>query len=240
MDLPDEVVYPPKTMSTRHTQVKGDEGALPAAQETALRTLAEHADRYGAGSMKLVGGARATVPAVKKLGEAGLAVVESEVQVSQGREGWGASHGKGQRQTRTTAYVARVTPAGLLALAACDARRERALARGMDLSDVEHAALRDLVARYDALVRHERERWGNELRGGVDVTPQSGRSQAERRKLILALETAGAIVVDRTSYEVEGPLRKGSFGRLLGGSHKGWSGSWVAKPTAAGRRAAAS
>ena len=84
-----------------------------AAQMTALRTLADHADRY-TGSPRMVGDAKTRIPTMKNLELLGLVTLtrtqgHQRVRHGQGRDLW-------SRMEKYTTYTASITPAGLQAL----------------------------------------------------------------------------------------------------------------------------
>lgn len=103
----------------------------------------------------------------------------------------------------------------------------------MKLSPVMLDALRKLVAEYDAAVLNERVRWGAELKGGIDA---SGASKSYRT--IHALIDRGMLTFERCPKTTE-TLRKGSWGKLLGGTNKHYIGILIVKPTDAARAALA-
>lgn len=104
----------------------------------------------------------------------------------------------------------------------------------MKLSSTQRDALRMVIDRYDRAVQSERARWGEESASfvaakGVEISGVGYRT-------LHALENLGLI---RLKYrEARGEsLRKGAFGRLIGGTHKYTNTIFIATPTPLGREA---
>jgi len=99
------------------------------------------------------------------------------------------------------------------------------------LSAAQHKALRTIVDQYDRAIQSERTRWGEEsaqfvANKGVAIVDISLR-------ILHALEDRGLI---RLKYgQVSGEkLRKGAFGRLIGGTRKSTDTAFFAAPTPLG------
>lgn len=110
---------------------------------------------------------------------------------------------------------------------------------GMKLTAAQRSALADIVNAWDTANEHQIARWGAPLRGGVTLI--AGRSTLNHSltfdiRTIRALEDAGLIAVERYDVHSES-LRRGSYGRWIGGSTRRVQTGMNAKPTAAGRRA---
>ncbi len=111
-------------------------------------------------------------------------------------------------------------------------RRRAAEGTVKKLSDAQRRALRVIVDRYDRAVRDERARWGEEsaqriVANGVDV-PGFG------YRTLHALADRGLVTIK--THEGRGEeLRKGAFGRLVGGTRKYHYTVFFAAPTDLGR-----
>ncbi len=92
-------------------------------------------------------------------------------------------------------------------------------------------ALRVIVAEYDAAVLNEKTRWGGELKGGV--TAHDGRNGY---RTVHALIDRGMLTFETARTEAEW-LRKGSWGKRLGGTHRRVLVTLIVKPTDAARAA---
>lgn len=105
----------------------------------------------------------------------------------------------------------------------------------MKLSAAQEGALRAVVDRYDRMVQSERSRWGEESASivagkGVEIADVDYRT-------LHALENRGLV---RLRYGEAGgeSLRRGAFGRWIGGTRKYTDTIFFATPTDLGRKVA--
>ena len=104
-----------------------------------------------------------------------------------------------------------------------------------DLAAVQRDALRTIIDRYDRYVQRERARWGEESASfvaakGIEITDVDYR-------ILHALKDQGLIRLQYKEARGES-LRKGAFGRLIGGTRKHTSTIFFAAPTQIGREVA--
>lgn len=102
------------------------------------------------------------------------------------------------------------------------------------MTPVQRAALASIIRSWDIASDNNRRRWGHPLSGGIDVVIGRGDGRIDIRSLV-ALEDAGLIAVERALHEAE-RLRRGSYGRWIGGTVRTPYTSMLVKPTAAGRK----
>jgi hypothetical protein len=101
------------------------------------------------------------------------------------------------------------------------------------LTAVQRAALRAIVAEYDRAVAFERVRWGDK---SADVVAARGicADSIALQSTVMALESRGLVQIRR--HDVRGEkLRKGAFGKFLGGTKTWTETSFSAAPTDTGR-----
>lgn len=89
--------------------------------------------------------------------------------------------------------------------------------------------LRTIVAEYDAAALNERVRWGKELTGGIAASRNATGYRSVHALIDLGMLTFASHI---ESHET---LRKGSWGKRLGGTRQHRSVVLVVKPTAAAR-----
>ena len=106
----------------------------------------------------------------------------------------------------------------------------------MKLSSAQRDALLMIVERYDHAVRAERSRWGEESAQFVADKGVEVPATVDYRTLH-ALKDRGLIKLQTREARGES-LRKGAFGRLIGGTHKYTSTIFLAAPTPLGREVA--
>lgn len=100
------------------------------------------------------------------------------------------------------------------------------------LSPVQRAALSSIIDRYDRAVQKERARWGDESASfvaakGIEIADIGYRT-------LHALENRG--LLDLKYEKTRGErLRRGAFGRWIGGTRKSEATSFFAIPTPLGR-----
>jgi hypothetical protein len=104
------------------------------------------------------------------------------------------------------------------------------------LSSVQKETLRTIVDRYDRAVQSEHKRWGEESARfvadkGVEISGVDYRT-------LHALENRGLIRLRYSKTHGE-TLRRGAFGRWIGGTRKYEGTIFFAAPTDLGRRTAA-
>lgn len=104
----------------------------------------------------------------------------------------------------------------------------------MNLSDKMRAAMRAIVREYDDAIVFERRQWGEV--GAARIADRGINVAEYDRRTVSALESRGMIVARRVTHEGSVP-RKGSFGRLVGGSRVHHVTNVCAKPTELGRDA---
>lgn len=98
------------------------------------------------------------------------------------------------------------------------------------LSPAQDKALRAIVAGFDARNAANVARWGSQIStvNACDVL------ESYDYRTLFALERAGYITVECYSHGTE-RLRKGSWGRLLGGTHQSVVVNHMVRPTDAAR-----
>jgi len=104
----------------------------------------------------------------------------------------------------------------------------------MKLSSTQSAVLRTIVDRYDRAVQSERSRWGEE--SAQFVASKGVEVSGIRHQTLHALENLGLIRLKYGQARGE-QLRKGAFGRLIGGTRKWTDTTFFAAPTPLGRDA---
>lgn len=102
------------------------------------------------------------------------------------------------------------------------------------MTPVQRAALAAITASWDLASANNLRRWGHPLAHGIDVAIGRGEGRLDIRTLV-ALEDAGLVVVERYTQHAES-LRRGSYGRWIGGSVRRDYTTMLVKPTAAGRK----
>lgn len=103
------------------------------------------------------------------------------------------------------------------------------------MTPVQRTALATIVRSWDVASANNVRRWGHPLAHGIDVVVGRGEGRVDIRSLV-ALETAGYVAVERFAAHTES-LRRGSYGRWIGGSVRREYTTMLVKPTAAGRKA---
>lgn len=102
------------------------------------------------------------------------------------------------------------------------------------LSAIQHAALRTIIDRYDRAVREERSRWGDE---SASFVAAKGVEISGIHRTLHALKTRGWIQLQYGEARGE-RLRRGAFGRRIGGTHKYSDTIFFVAPTSSGRETA--
>lgn len=97
------------------------------------------------------------------------------------------------------------------------------------LSPTQREALARIVSAFDAMDANERARWGKPFEGFVDAGDP-------RRQTIERLEALGLIEVKR-EHLVSTSLRRGAYGRWLGGTRRYTDVGFQFRPTEKGRQA---
>ncbi len=108
-------------------------------------------------------------------------------------------------------------------------------ARRIMLSTAQRAALRAIIDRYDRAVQGERSRWGDEAASfvtakGVEISDVGYRT-------LHALKDRGLIDLQYRTARGES-LRRGAYGRWIGGTRKYEGTIFFAVPTPLGREVA--
>lgn len=103
------------------------------------------------------------------------------------------------------------------------------------MTPVQRTALARIVQSWDLASANNIRRWGHPLAHGIDVVVGRGEGRVDIRTLT-ALEDAGFVDVERFQQDAE-RLRRGSYGRWIGGTVQWTYTSLLVKPTAAGRKA---
>jgi hypothetical protein len=106
------------------------------------------------------------------------------------------------------------------------------------ISPTQRKLLAAIIEEYDRAVKNEAKNWGAQgaarvAKRGIEVSLILSRLKANY-KSIHALGDAGAIKWENAGNWNE-VLRKGKFGRMLGGTRQVWASAFIVVPLDAGR-----